>query len=151
MTRTAPAVAPLDLASLVETSQPTTVRTGRNRFGGEANPFIPIVRATFKEDTEVTGSGWRENRLAASQVREFAAALRNAATFLADEGIGVRIKFEFRSNEDDPEQGRVIEIGDLKRVPDDDRPVVVKYTGRTRKEYTKGEDDTEAEEDAEEA
>jgi hypothetical protein len=138
----------LDLAALAESVEPTTVRTGRNRFGGINNPYIPIVRETFEEDTKETGSGWRKNRLPASQVREFAAAIRNATTFLADENIGLRIKYEFRTDEDGEYNGRVIEIGDLSKVPTDDRPVDVKYTGRTKKQY--GANDEEAEEDEDE-
>lgn len=144
----------LDLASLAEEARETTVRTGRNRFGGKDNPYIPIVRETFEEDTKETGSGWRENTVPAFQVREFAAALRNAAQFLTDEGIGIRIKYEFRTDEDSKFKGEVAEIGDLKEVPDDDRPVAVKYTGRTKKQYgtndeTPEEDETEDDEDSE--
>jgi hypothetical protein len=140
---------PLDLSALVGEVKPTTVRTGRNRFGGPSNPYIPIVRETFEEDTKETGSGWRENTLQAGQVREFVAALRNAATFLKDENIGIRIKFEFRSDEDGEFQGRVIETGDITKVPSDDRPVAVKYTGRTKKQY--GANDEEPEEDEDDA
>lgn len=140
----------LDFAALASSAVRTEIRSGKNRFGGVNNPFIPLVRESYEEDTKEWGSGWRENSILGSQVRQMAAALRNAAQMLSDEGIGIRIKYEFRSDEDSEWKGEVVEIGDARKVPEDERKVVIKYTGRTKKEYSKSaDDDTAAEEDDE--
>lgn len=126
---------PLDLEGLAATAAETTVRAGGGRFIN--NPFIPILRESYKIDQE-GGNGWRVNRVTGAQVREFVSALRNAAQQLAEDDIGIRIRYAFRTNDDE-----VLEIGNVKEVPEDSRAVDVKFTGRPRKVYGRqaGEDE----------
>jgi len=127
----------LDLADLASTAQETTVRAGGGRFAN--NPFVPILEESFKIDQD-GGNGWRVNRVLGAQVREFVSALRNAAQQLAEKEIGIRIRYEFRGDDEE-----ITEVGNVKLVPEDARPVNVKYTGRPRKVY--GRDAAEDDED----
>ena len=125
----------LDLSELANSAAETTVRAGGGRFAN--NPFVPLLQESYKIDQE-GGNGWKFNRVTGAQVRELVSALRNAAQQLADEEIGIRIRYEFRTDEN-----VVSELGNVKLVPEDARPVNVKYIGRPRKVYgrTAGEDD----------
>jgi hypothetical protein len=120
---------PLNLDELATSAVETTVHSGGGRFLN--NPFIPILRESYKIDSE-GGNGWRANRVTGAQVREFVSALRNAAQQLADDDIGIRIKYEFRNDENE-----VVELGNVKLVPEDARAVNVKYIGRPRKVYAR--------------
>jgi hypothetical protein len=127
----------LDLAELAATAQEATIRAGGGRFAN--NPFKPILEESYKIDQD-GGNGWKVNRVTGAQVREFVSVLRNAAQQLAEKEIGIRIRYEFRNDE-----GEIVEIGNVKLVPEDERAVNVKYTGRPRKVY--GRDAAEDEED----
>lgn len=132
--------APIDLAALAQDTRVSKPTTGGSRFAN--NPFVAILRDSFNAD-ESGENGWRENTMAGYHVFDFTAALRHATTVLADEGIGVRIRYSFVDDE-----GRTVEQGNLRDVtekdsdtvvkygvPEDDRDVTVKYTGRRRKVY----------------
>lgn len=117
----------LDLSALAEASVTVRPRMGGGRFAN--NPFIPRVRASY--DAAVAGqNGWRGNTVPGFSARELAAALRHAGTALQDDGIGVRIRFEYTDDE-----GTIVEHGNVKEVPEDDRPVTVKYLGNRRRVY----------------
>lgn len=144
------AAEPLDYGTLADNAQRTTVTTGGGRYGGQNNPFIPLVRASYEEDTENRGSGWREIMVTGAQVRDLVGALRAAAEYLAGEEIGIRFKFQYRNDSGDiVEQGNVRDVKNRKTdqvrlgVPEDDRNVAVKFTGRTRR----GAEETVEEED----
>jgi hypothetical protein len=134
------AAEPLDFANLATIAERTRVRTGSTKYGGPKNPFIPLVRQSYEEDTAKKGSGWRANFIKGSQTRELVKALREAAEWLSDEEIGIRFKYRFRGDDGEMvEQGNLIKSENKKTgvvrdgVPEDDRPVEVKYTGRTRR------------------
>jgi hypothetical protein len=134
------AAEPLDFANLAEQAERTRVRTGSTKYGGPKNPFLPLVRQSYVEDTEKKGSGWRSNMVKGSQTRELVKALREAAEWLSDEEIGIRFKYRFRNDAGDiVEQGNLIDTKNKKTgviragVPEDERTVEVKYTGRTRR------------------
>lgn len=117
----------LDLSALAEASVTVRPRMGGGRFAN--NPFIPRVRASY--DAALAGqNGWRGNTVPGFSARELAAALRHAGTALQDDGIGVRIRFEFTNDE-----GSIVEHGNVKEVPEDGRPVTVKYLGNRRRVY----------------
>lgn len=146
------AAEPLNLAELAETAERTRVRTGSTKYGGPKNPFIPLVRQSYQEDTEKKGSGWRANFITGAQTREFVKALREAAEWLAEEEIGIRFKYKFRNDAGDVvEQGNLIRTENKKTgvvrdgVPEDDRHVEVKYTGRTRRGAVVEDEDEEDE------
>lgn len=149
------AAEPLDFATLAESAERTRIRTGSTKYGGPKNPFIPLVRTSYEEDTAKKGSGWRANMVKGSQVREFVKCLREAAEWLAEEEIGIRFKFRFRGDDGEMvEQGNLIKTHNKKTgvtregVPEDDRNVEVKYTGRTRRGADKpGENEDEEDED----
>lgn len=134
------AAEPLDFATLAEQAERAIVRTGSVKYGGPKNPFLPLVRQSYVEDTERKGSGWRSNMVTGAQTRELVKALREAAEWLSDEEIGIRFKYRFRNDDGDiVEQGNLIDTKNKrtgvvrKGVPEDDRSVEVKYTGRTRR------------------
>lgn len=142
------AAEPLDFASLAEQAERTRVRTGSTKYGGPKNPFLPLVRQSYVEDTEKKGSGWRANFITGAQTRELVKALREAAEWLSDEEIGIRFKYRFRNDDGDMvEQGNLIDTKNKKTgairkgVPEDDRPVEVKYTGRRRRGAEEPEDE----------
>lgn len=131
---------PLDFATLAGEAERTRVVTGSTKYGGPKNPYLELVRLSYQEDTEKRGSGWRRNVVKGSQVRELVNCLREAAEWLTDEGIGIRFKYRFRNDaEDVVEQGNLRDTKNKKTgviregVPEDDRTVEVKYTGRTRR------------------
>ena len=113
-------------AGNVRESAPTA---GGGRFVN--NPFVPVLRESFIAD-DAGENGWREVPVPGYHVRDMVSALRNATQQLAEEGIGVRIRYAY-SDDGEP----VKEHGDVKRVPEDDREVLVKFLGRPRKEYDK--------------
>jgi|SRR6187455_1362490 hypothetical protein len=146
------AAEPLDFARLAESAERTRVRTGSTKYGGPKNPFIPLVRQSYQEDTKKKGSGWRANFITGAQTREFVKALREAAEWLADEEIGIRFKYRFRNDAGDVvEQGNLIRTENKKTgvvregVPEDDRNVEVKYTGRIRRGAVVEDEDEEDE------
>jgi hypothetical protein len=118
---------PLDLTALASTVVVTKPRTGGGRFAN--NPYVKIVRESYAL-TQSKRNGWGGNTVAGYHVRDFNSALRHAGTVLSDEGIGVRIRFEFTND-----AGEVIETGNVREVPEDDRFVLVKFTGTRRRIY----------------
>jgi hypothetical protein len=118
---------PLDLTALASTVVVTKPRTGGGRFAN--NPYVKIVRESYAL-TQSKRNGWGGNTVAGYHVRDFNSALRHAGTVLADEGIGVRIRFEFTND-----AGEVVETGNVREVPEDDRFVLVKFTGTRRRIY----------------
>jgi hypothetical protein len=118
---------PLDLAALASSVEVTKPRTGGGRFGN--NPYVKLVRESYAL-TQSKRNGWSGNRIPGYHVRAFNSALRHAGTVLTDEGIGVRIRFEYT---DDAEN--VVETGNVREVPEDDRFVLVKFTGTRRRIY----------------
>jgi hypothetical protein len=58
---------------------------------------------------------------------------------LANEDIGIRIRYAFQDDE-----GIEVEISRVRDVPEDDRPVLVKFLGRPRKIYLTDEQKAEA-------
>jgi len=151
------AAEPLDFASLAEEAERTQVRTGSVKYGGPKNPYLELVRLSYQEDNEKRGSGWRRNVVTGAQTRELVNCLREAAEWLTDEGIGIRFKYRFRNDD-----GDVVEQGNLRKtenkktgvvrdgVPEDDRNVEVKYTGRTRRGAEEPDDDDDSNGDEEE-
>jgi hypothetical protein len=121
----------LDLSALAASAKPTTVQEAATRFAD--NPFVKLIRESY-EAGERGENPWRGNRVTAGQVRTFVAALRNAGTQLSADKIGVHIKYEFKSDK----VGKVVEIGDLREVPNEgDTPVNVKYRGARARNYTR--------------
>jgi hypothetical protein len=118
---------PLDLTALASTVVVTKPRTGGGRFAN--NPYVKIVRESYAL-AQSKRNGWGGNTVAGYHVRDFNSALRHAGTVLTDEGIGVRIRFEFTND-----AGEVVETGNVREVPEDDRFVLVKFTGTRRRIY----------------
>jgi hypothetical protein len=118
---------PLDLTALASSVVVTKPRTGGGRFGN--NPYIKLIRDSYAL-TMSKRNGWGGNTVAGYHVRAFNGALRHAGTALADEGIGVRIRFEYTTN-----KGEVVETGNVREVPEDEREVLVKFTGTRRRIY----------------
>ena len=113
----------LDLGGLVGKVKETRVVS--------SNPFVPVLRESFQASQTEGGNGWREVTVPGYHVRRFASALRNATQSLISENIGVRIRYAFIDDEENQ-----VEKGDLKIVPEDSRDVIVKFTGRVRKDYS---------------
>ena len=135
---------PLDLASLASVVREEKVQAGGSRWAN--NPFVPLLRESFILD-DGGENGWKGLDVAGSQVRELVAALRNAANQLANDEIGIRLRFAFDNDEGVPvEQGNL--LPDVKNnkpgVPEDDRLVTVKFLGRPRKVYLTDEQKAEA-------
>lgn len=118
---------PLDLSALASATVVTTPRTGGGRFAN--NPYVGLLRESYALN-QAHKNGWRGNAVQGFHVRELNGALRHAGTVLADEGIGVRIRFEFTDDE-----GNVVPTGDVRSVPEDDRTVLVQFTGTRRRVY----------------
>jgi hypothetical protein len=144
------AAEPLDFATLAEEAERTQVRTGSVKYGGPKNPYLPLIRDSYNEDTEKRGSGWRRNIVTGAQTRELVNCLREAAEWLTDEGIGIRFKYRFRNDAGDVvEQGNLRDTKNKKTnvirpgVPEDERTVEVKYTGRTRRGAEEPDEDEE--------
>lgn len=121
--KNAPAI---DLGTLAGSVKPSRVTS--------SNPFVPILRDSYKA-AQAGENGWLENTVPGYHVRRFASALRNATQSLVTENIGVRIRYAFKMDD-----GTEVEKGDIKIVPEDERPVTVKFCGRTRKDYSGGDD-----------
>ena len=118
---------PLDLDALASSIVVTTPRTGGGRFAN--NPYVKVVRESYAI-TKARGNGWRGNTIQGYHVRDFNSALRHAGTVLTDEGIGVRIRFEYTDDE-----GKIVTTGNVRDVPEDDRAVLVQFTGTRRRIY----------------
>jgi hypothetical protein len=118
---------PLDLAALAASVVVTKPRTGGGRFAN--NPYIKLIRDSY-ELVKAGRNGWIGNTVQGYHVRDFNGALRHAGNALTDENIGVRIRFEYTNNE-----GEVTETGAVRDVPEDDRAVLVKFTGTRRRIY----------------
>jgi len=118
---------PLDLDALASSVIVTTPRTGGGRFAN--NPYVKVVRESYAL-TKVKRNGWRGNTVQGYHVRDFNSALRHAGTVLSDEGIGVRIRFEYTNDE-----GAIVTTGNVREVPEDDRAILVQFTGTRRRIY----------------
>lgn len=125
-TDTATKAAPLDVASLATSVREDKMLAGAAR---KYNPFVEILRESYIAD-DAGENGTRAIDVTGAQVGEAVKILRNAGEQLAEEGIGIRLRFAFQNDE-----GRLVEIGDVKRVPTGDVPVTVKFLGRPRKVY----------------
>ena len=118
---------PADFASLAETVREDNMATGGSRFAN--NPFVPLLRQSYEFD-QVGKNGVKALDITGAQVAEVVVALRNAAIQLANEEIGIRIRYRFVQDD-----GTTVEIGNEKSVPKDERPVTVKFLGRPKKIY----------------
>jgi len=118
---------PLDLAALAANVVATKPRHGGGRFAN--NPYVQLVRDSYVA-TLAGRNGWSGNSIAGYHVRDFNSALRNAGQVLGIEGIGVRIRFEYTDD-----SGTIVETGNVREVPEDDRTVLVKFTGTRRRIY----------------
>jgi hypothetical protein len=118
---------PLDLTALAANVVVTKPRHGGGRFAN--NPYVKLVRESYVA-TMANRNGWQGNSIAGYHVRDFNSALRNAGQVLGIEGIGVRIRFEYTDD-----NGTVVETGNVREVPEDERTVLVKFTGTRRRIY----------------
>ncbi len=118
---------PLDLTALAASAVTTVPRTGGGRFAN--NPYVKLVRESYALN-KARKNGWLGNTVQGYHVRDFNSALRNAGTAVADDGIGVRIRFEYTNDE-----GAVVTTGNVREVPEDDRAVLVQFTGTRRRIY----------------
>ncbi len=118
---------PLDLTALAASVVVTKPRTGGGRFAN--NPYVKVVRDSYAL-TKANRNGWVGNTIQGYHVRDFNSALRHAGNVLAEENIGVRIRFEYTNDE-----GAIVETGAVRDVPEDDRTVLVKFTGTRRRIY----------------
>lgn len=136
--KTAP---PLNFDLMVEEVKETTVQLRPAQEGGMK--LLPILRESFKLG-EAGENPWRENRIEGRQVRQLGGAFRVASEILGKEepAIGISIRYAFRNDE-----GEVVEIGNVRQVPEDERPVLVKYRGITRKDYSSADDTADIDED----
>jgi hypothetical protein len=108
------------------------------------NPFVAILRESYIQDNAGENGVKSTPEVMASQVKRYVLpALRNAAEQLANEDIGIRIKFIYADND-----GVVQETGNLaqfvKDTGEDERPVRVKFLGRPKKIYLSDEQKEEA-------
>ncbi len=118
---------PLDLTALAASAVTTVPRTGGGRFAN--NPYVKLVRESYALN-KARKNGWLGNTVQGYHVRDFNSALRHAGTAVADDGIGVRIRFEYTNDE-----GAVVTTGNVREVPEDDRAVLVQFTGTRRRIY----------------
>lgn len=118
---------PLDLTALAASAVTTVPRTGGGRFAN--NPYVKLVRESYALN-KARKNGWLGNTVQGYHVRDFNSALRHAGTVLADDGIGVRIRFEYTNDE-----SAVVTTGNVREVPEDDRAVLVQFTGTRRRIY----------------
>jgi hypothetical protein len=102
------------------------------------NPFTNIVRESYLQD-DAGENGVKAVEVPGFQVRALDRRLRAAAEQLANEDIGIRIRFAFTDDE-----GIEVETARVREVPEDDRPVLVKFLGRPRKTYLTDEQKAEA-------
>jgi hypothetical protein len=125
MPKPAPNTGPaLNLADLAAAAVPSTMDRVPN------NPFIGTLRESYEADTAGQNGIMELPPVRGDQVKRVIYALRSAADYLATEGIGLRLRYQWADD-----SGEVQEGTDDGAVPTDDRPVIVKYLGRTRKEY----------------
>lgn len=118
---------PLDLAALAAQAVTVKPRTGGGRYAN--NPYVPLVRESYKLHMD-RRNGWKGNTVPGFHVRDLNGALRHAGMTLNDDGIGVRIRFEYRND-----AGELVEHGNVREVPEDGRDVTVKYLGTKRRVY----------------
>ena len=102
------------------------------------NPFTNILRESYLQD-DAGENGVKAVEVPGFQVRALERRLRAAAEQLANEDIGIRIRYAYTDDE-----GMEIEITRVRDVPEDDRPVLVKFLGRPRKIYLSDEQKAEA-------
>lgn len=126
---------PIDFEALAGTVQETKmVRTVKLAY----NPFTAILRESYLQD-DAGENGVKGVEVPGFQVRALERRLRAAAEQLANEDIGIRIRYAFIDDEEVPQ-----EITRVREVPEDDRPVLVKFLGRPRKVYLSDEQKAEA-------
>lgn len=127
--------APIDFEALAGTvTESKMVRTVKLAY----NPFTNILRESYLQD-DAGENGVKAVDVAGFQVRALERRLRAAAEQLANEDIGIRIRYMFTDDE-----GVVQEISRVRDVPEDDRAVTVKWLGRPRKIYLSDEQKAEA-------
>jgi hypothetical protein len=102
------------------------------------NPFTNILRESYLQD-DAGENGVKAIEVPGFQVRTLERRLRAAAEQLANEDIGIRIRYAYTNDE-----GIAEEIARVREVPEDDRPVLVKFLGRPRKIYLTDEQKAEA-------
>lgn len=139
-TASAPAVDLADLAGKV--TEDTMTTPGSKRWIG--NPFVALLRESFLQDDAGENGVKSTPEVQAAQVkRQVLPALRNAAEQLANDDIGIRIKFYYVND-----AGEVVETGNLgkfvKETHEDARAVRVKFLGRPKKVYLSDEQKAEA-------
>lgn len=127
--------APLDFEALAATVQESKmVRTAKLAY----NPFTALVRESYLQD-DAGENGVKAVEVPGFQVRSLERRLRAAAEQLANSDIGIRIRYAYTDDE-----GVAQEITRVRDVPEDDRPVLVKFLGRPRKVYLSDEQKAEA-------
>lgn len=137
---------PVNLAILAETVREEKVSAGGTRWIN--NPFVALLRESYLLD-DGGENGWKGFDVQGAQVRQVVAALRNAANQLANDEIGIRLRYSFVNDEGvQTEQGNLHadEKNARPAVPEDDRKVTVKFLGRPRKIYLSDEQKAEARE-----
>lgn len=136
----APAVDLFALASGVTEDKLTTA--GSSKW--KDNPFVGILRESYMLNDAGENGVKSTPEVMASQVKGYVLpALRNAGEQLANEDIGIRIKFVYTDNNGDPqEHGNLDRF--VKDTGEDNRPVRVKFLGRPKKIYLTDEQKTEA-------
>lgn len=102
------------------------------------NPFTNLVRESYLQD-DAGENGVKAVEVPGYQVRALERRLRAAAEQLANEDIGIRIRYAYTDDE-----GVAQEISRVRDVPEDGRPVLVKFLGRPRKIYLSDDQKTEA-------
>lgn len=133
----------VDLASLAaDVREDKLTSPGSKRWAG--NPFVEILRESYLQDNAGENGVKSTPEVMASQVKgQVLPALRNAAEQLANDDIGIRIKFYYSNDE-----GVTVETGNLaqfvKDTHEDERPVRVKFLGRPKKIYLTDDQKTEA-------
>ena len=126
---------PIDFEALAGTVQESKmVRAVKLAY----NPFTSILRESYLQD-DAGENGVKAVEVPGFQVRALERRLRAAAEQLANEDIGIRIRYAYTDDE-----GVAQEITKVRDVPEDNRPVAVKFLGRPRKIYLSDEQKAEA-------
>lgn len=126
---------PIDFEALAGTVQESKmIRTVKLAY----NPFTNLVRESYLQD-DAGENGVKAVEVPGFQVRALERRLRAAAEQLANEDIGIRIRYAYTDDEEVAQ-----EITRVRDVPEDDRPVLVKFLGRPRKVYLTDEQKAEA-------
>jgi hypothetical protein len=114
----------LDLAALAESASEDTISTS-TRF--DNNPFIEKIRDSYNLE-QAGQNGVKGVTVQGNQVATVVPAIRNAGQQLAEDGIGVAIRYRYRNN-----INAEVETGDIANVPTDERPVRVKFVGKPKR------------------